>query len=111
MRFSTNNKTNSIILEITNNIIYSFNETYDEVISELNRHKAEYYFESDFNIAQNGNLLIYYYDIRKLFKDCGYKNIEKLSDNAIWNKYKALVGLTVNKILNNKSQFKKDYFE
>lgn len=111
MRFSINNKTNTILTEIVNNIIYTFDEDYDTIISELNRYKTEFPFEIDYNVVQYENLLVYYDDIKKLFISCGYKNINKLSDTYIWNKYKLLVCRAIDTILYNLNKFKKEYFE
>ena len=37
-------------------------------------------------------MLIYYEDIRELYKSNGYKSIDKMSDNKVWETYKRQVG-------------------
>lgn len=51
--------------------------------------------EKDYNIAQYGNLLIYYSDIYKFYADCGYKTTSKFSTAKIWDLYLRQVGYIV----------------
>lgn len=38
---------------------------------EVLHYKKEFPYEIDYNLAQYGNMLIYYYDIRQMFIECG----------------------------------------
>lgn len=69
-----------------------------ELIEDLGLEEVKHYFEepsfkreSDYNIVQYGNLLIYYDDVRDLFKECGYA-VKWYSDDKLWESYKRLVG-------------------
>lgn len=55
----------------------------------------------DFNIAQYGELLIYYVDIREFYINSGYSanTINKMSDSKIWETYKRQVGYVVRKLM------------
>lgn len=105
-----NKKYNGILNEIYNDIKETFEEDYKR---EVTRYYNEFKnITSDYNIAQYGNLLIYYYDVRKFLIDNGFTNFEKkykqpskqneyrLSDTMVWNFYKRLVGIVVRYIVN-----------
>ena len=51
--------------------------------------------EKDYNIAQYGNLLVYYSDIYKFYANCGYKTTSKFSESKIWDLYLRQVGYIV----------------
>lgn len=61
-------------------------------VDEVRRYMDEFKHETDYNIAQYGNLLIYYYDIKEFYKNAGYKSFEKMSDSKVWEIYKRQVG-------------------
>lgn len=91
-KFSKNKKLNAVL-----NSIY-------EQLSEFGWGEVKHYFdefksEPDYNIIQYGNLLIYYDDIKKLYKSCGYKT--KFTDNQIWDIYKRQVGYITRYIIKN----------
>lgn len=84
-KFSKNQKLNSLLKSIY--------ESLEELgREEVKRYKKEFKYESDYNIVQYGNLLIYYYDIRNLYKNCGYKSMDKMSNEKLWETYKRQVG-------------------
>ena len=56
--------------------------------------------EIDYNIAQYGNLLIYYTDVRDMYNTCGYKSLNKMSDQKLWETYKRQVGYIARYIVN-----------
>ena len=58
----------------------------------------------DYNIAQYGNLLIYYTQIRDFYKEHGFDYSTK-DDEFIWNLYKKDVGVEVRKILKEGSTY------
>lgn len=82
-KFSKNQKLNNIL-----NAIYDQLQEFG--IEEIKRYKKEFKNESDYNIVQYGNLLIYYADVQELYKKAGYKS--KFSDFKIWEIYKRQVG-------------------
>lgn len=83
--FSKNKKLNGVL----NDILESLQEL---GIEEVARYYKEFNNEKDYNIVQYGNLLIYYDDIRELYRRNGYTSIDKMSDNKIWDIYKRQVG-------------------
>ena len=85
MKYSKNKKLNNVLNDIEESI-----KELDE--TEVKRYMQVFKHEIDYNIAQYGNLLIYYDHIRELYRKAGYKSIEKMSDEKIWNIYKRQVG-------------------
>ena len=86
-----------------NNVLNSIYEDLQELgINEIKRYYNEFKNEPDFNIAQYGNMLIYFYDIREFYKNAGYKSFEKMSDGKIWEIYKRQVGYVAWKMLLDK---------
>ena len=94
IKYSKNKKLNTLLQNIEKSLI-------DLGINEIKRYYNEFKNYSDYNIAQYGNLLIYYVDIRDLYIECGYSNstINKMSDSKIWETYKRQVGYVVRKLL------------
>lgn len=88
--FSKNPKFNGVLNEITEQIQTNLSK------KELLRYRTEFKYEPDYNIAQYGNLLIYYTDIEELYKRHGYKTIPKWSNNRMWELYKRQVGYIAN---------------
>ena len=84
-KFSKNAKLNAILTSIFEDMQELGNET-------IQHYKREFPHKGDYNIAEYGNLLIYYCDIRKLYEDAGYKSILKWSNSRIWETYKRQVG-------------------
>ena len=83
-----------------NNALNGIYEDLQELgINEIKRYYNDYKFEPDFNIAQYGNMLIYFYDIREFYKNAGYKSFEKMSDSKVWEIYKRQVGYVAWKML------------
>ena len=85
IKYSKNKKLNSVLNEIHGQLI-------DLGLEEVKHYYNEFRYEPDYNIAQYGNLLIYYVDVKQMYANCGYKSIEKMSDNRVWDIYKRQVG-------------------
>lgn len=85
IKFSKNKKLNGVL----NDILDSLN---DLGLEEVKRYYKEFKEYKDYNIVDYGNLLIYYEDIRELYKSNGYKSIDKMSDSKVWETYKRQVG-------------------
>lgn len=88
VKYSKNKKLNSVLNEIHTQLI-------DLGLEEVKRYYNEFRYESDYNIVQYGNLLVYYVDVKKMYKDYGYKSLEKMSDDKVWEIYKRQVGFVV----------------
>lgn len=84
-KFSKNVKLNTVLMGI-------YEDLKELGVEEVKRYMGEFKHEPDFNIAQYGNMLIYFYDIREFYKNAGYKSMEKMSDGKIWEIYKRQVG-------------------
>lgn len=88
MEFSKNKKLNGILTSI-------YKDLKKLGIKEVKRYYKEFPNEIDYNIANHGNMLVYYYEVKKLYKNNGYKNIDEISDEKIWELYKTQVGEVV----------------
>lgn len=89
---------------------YSKNKKLNEVLTRIEEDMMEsnfelgYYVDAfpndiDFRIVQYGNLLIYYEDIKKMYRDCGYKSLDKMSDQKVWEIYKRQVGYVARQLM------------
>ena len=70
-------------------------------LNEVKRYYKEFKNEPDYNIAQYGNLLVYYHQIYEFYHNCGYKSTDKFSTDKIWETYKRQVGYVVRCLLAN----------
>lgn len=95
-RFSTNNKYNAVANEILSDLL-NIHDTEKESLAEIAHYRKEFPREPDFNLAQYGNLLIYYYQVREMFLRCGYsaKTLQRVSDSRLWEIYLYRVGEVV----------------
>jgi len=98
MKYSNNKKLNSVLTSIEESILNS-SDTPEMAISEIKRYKKEFPRESDYNYAQYGNLLIGYWEVYKLYRDCGYKTTDQYSCAKIWETYKRQVGYVIRCLL------------
>lgn len=90
MKWSKNKKLNEVLSRIEEQLLYWG-------IDEVKHYYSEFKNESDYNIAQYGNLLIYYTDVQDLYKSCGYKT--KFSDSQAWEIYKRQVGYVTRELI------------
>ena len=88
--FSKNTKLNACLNGIYNQLL-NMSDTEAESLQNIAHYKSNFANENDFNLAQYGNLLIYYFDIREFYISCGYK-AEKWSNNKVWGIYCRQVG-------------------
>ena len=91
-KYSRNNKLNNVLMEIEEDLL-------DLGINEIKRYYNTFKNEVDYNIAQYGNMLVYYNDVYDFYRDCGYKSTDKMSTEKIWNIYKSQVGYVAKKII------------
>lgn len=94
MKYSKNVKLNTVLNQIEDDLKRL-------ELTEIARYMKEYPNEPDYNIAQYGNTLIYYWEIRKMYTDAGYMSFEenKISDSKIWEIYKRQVGYVARQIM------------
>ena len=88
--FSKNTKLNACLNGIYNQLL-NMSETEEISLQNIEHYKANFENESDFNLAQYGNLLIYFDEVRGFYTSCGYK-AEKWSNNKVWGIYCRQVG-------------------
>ena len=69
-------------------------------IDEIKRYYNDFKREVDYNIAQYGNVLVYYSDIYDFYKNCGYKSTDKMTTDKIWDLYKRQVGYVARCLIN-----------
>lgn len=91
-KYSKNVKLNNVLNTIESQLL-------DLGLEEVKHYYNEFKNESDYNIAQYGNLLVYYVDVKKMYAKCGYKSIEKMSDSKVWEIYKRQVGYVVRQLI------------
>lgn len=90
MKYSKNKKLNGVLNEIEEQLL-------ELGLDEVKHYYDEFKYENDYNIAQYGNLLIYYWDVQELYQRNGYKT--KFSDNKIWEIYKNQVGYVTRQLM------------
>lgn len=95
MKYSKNVKLNAVLNKIESDLLENME------ISEIRRYMKEYSNEPDYNIAQYGNMLVYYWKIREMYINAGYKTFEnnKISESKMWEIYKRQVGYVARQII------------
>ena len=83
IKFSKNQKLNNVLTSI-------YEDLQELGLEEVKRYYNEFSNEIDYNIAQYGNLLVYHYQVRELYKE--YKTLANVSDTYLWDIYKRQVG-------------------
>ena len=94
--FSNNPKYNAVANEILSSLL-SIHDTETESRNEIEHYRKAFPGEPDFNLAEYGNLLIYYSDIRDMFRKCGYSenHLKRIPDFKLWTMYRYRVGYVV----------------
>ena len=94
MKYSKNVKLDNVLNQIENQLTYL-------ELPEIARYMKDFPNEPDYNLAQYGNMLVYYWEIRKMYINAGYKTFEnnRISDNKMWEIYKRQVGYVARQIM------------
>lgn len=94
MKYSKNVKLNTVLNQIENDLKWIG-------LPEIAHYMQEFPNEPDYNLVQYGNMLVYYWEIRKMYINAGYKTFEnnKISDSKMWETYKRQVGYVARKIM------------
>ena len=90
-KFSKNKKLNNVLTDIYVEISESME------LSEIKEYVKSFPYESDYNIYQYGNLLIYDCDIKDLYKN--YKSLQNANIDKLIDIYKRQVGYIARTIL------------
>ena len=91
-KYSKNKKLNDVLTRIERQLL-------ELGLDEVKHYKKSFPNEIDYNIAQYGSVLVYYSDVKQMYKDCGYKSLEKMSDEKVWEIYKRQVGYVVRQLI------------
>lgn len=94
MKYSKNVKLDNVLNQIENQLTYL-------ELPEIARYMKDFPNEPDYNLAQYGNMLVYYWDIRNMYINAGYKSFcdNRISDNRMWDIYKRQVGYVARQIM------------
>lgn len=94
MKYSKNVKLNTVLNQIENDLICLG-------LTEIKRYMKEFPNEPDYYIAEYGNMMIYYSQIREMYLGAGYKtfSISRISNTKMWNIYKRQVGYVARQII------------
>lgn len=90
-KYSVNPKLNKCLNGIENGLM-SILDTKVESLQQIRAYVNEYKNEPDYNIVQHGNMLYTYAGIRDFYRNCGYKSMDKMSDDKLWATYLRKVG-------------------
>lgn len=91
-KYSKNKKLNEVLTRIEGQLL-------DLGLDEVKHYKDSFPNEIDYNIVQYGNLLIYYFAIREMYRECGYKSLDKMSNEKVWEIYKRQVGYVARQLV------------
>ena len=91
-KYSKNKKLNEVLSRIESQLL-------ELGLDEVKHYKESFPSETDYNIAQYGSVLVYYSDVKQMYKDCGYKSLDKMSDEKVWKIYKRQVGYVARQLI------------
>lgn len=97
-KYSVNPKLNKALCGIEGQLL-DMCDSKKESINQISAYVKDFKKEPDYNIAQHGNLLIYIYDIKEFYNNCGYKSTGRMSYSRIWELYKRQVGYVARRIV------------
>ena len=92
------------------NQLKNIHDTERESLGEVRHYANGFPKEIDFNLAQYGNVLVYYHQIAQFYKDCEYpchKLIDSdgdLDTDKLWSMYKKDVGIVAQNVLNGHTE-------
>lgn len=106
IKFSKNAKLNNALYGIYEQLKdFDTDAETGETTGEIMRYYKQFKNDKDapdYNIAQYGNMLTYYYQVFDFYRNCGYKSTDKLSSQKIWDLYLRQVGYIVRNYFINK---------
>lgn len=98
INFSKNAKLNNVLNAIYVDLL-QIRDTESESIQEIKHYKDSFPKETDFNLYQYGNLLIYNNEIANLYSS--YKSLKNASIDKLISIYKRQIRYVANYILSN----------
>lgn len=90
-KYSINKKLNNVYTAIKQQLL-NIHDNETESVQEVKHYMTSFPKEVDYNIAQHGNMLTYYSDVRNMYAGAGYISISRYSDGKLWNIYLRQVG-------------------
>lgn len=100
-KYSPNKKLETCLCQIEQSLL-EMCDTSEDSVCKIRHYVREFPNEPDHNLAQYGNLLVYYGQVREFYHDCGYKSMQNVSDNKIWATYLRQVGYVARQLLKEK---------
>lgn len=100
-KYSLNKKLETCLCQIEQSLL-EMRDTPENSLCEIRRYVREFPNEPDHNLAQYGNLLVCYSQVREFYRDCGYKSMQRESDDKIWATYLRQVGYVARQLLKAK---------
>ena len=103
--YSKNAKLNKVLNEIRDQLL-SIHDTENESLNEIKRYVDYFGFNPqhlDYFIYEHGNVLIYNYQIRELYKE--YKSLASSSIEKLIDIYKRQVGCMARQLLKENNMF------
>ena len=97
-KYSVNPKLNKCLNVIEADLL-SISDTKAESLEQVRAYVREFKKEPDYNIAQYGNMLCAYTEIRNFYRSCGYKSMDKISDDKLWATYLHQVGYVARQLV------------
>lgn len=94
--FSNNKKLNAVLNRIHEQLL-SIADSGSESIAEIQRYRKSYPKQTDYNLYQFGNLLIYYDEIRELYSE--YKSVKCYSNDRLCELYKRQIRFVADYII------------
>lgn len=104
-KYSKNAKLNKVLNEIRDQLL-SIHDTENESLNEIKRYVDYFGFNPDhldYFIYENGNVLIYNYQIRELYKE--YKSLASASMEKLIEIYRRQVGYMARQLLKENNMF------
>ena len=97
-RYSINPKLNKCLNGIEDSLL-SMLDTEAESLQQVRRYVGEFKKEPDYNIAQYGNIICNYPEVRDFYRSCGYKTTEKMNNEKLWATYLHQVGYVARQLV------------
>lgn len=89
--YSTNPKAEAFFRSCVDDLLTIYPDNRKESLLQCEDYYVNFPGAADYNIAQFGNVLIYYDDVREVMRACGYK-VGRYTDSQIWDYYRRMIG-------------------
>lgn len=100
-KYSPNKKLETCLCYIEQALLKIQNSP-EESMNNIRRYVKTFPNEPDYNLVQFGNLMVSSSQVREFYRDCGYKSMQRESDDKIWATYLRQVGYVARQLLKEK---------